>query len=250
MSGEMEGWKEGGRENEWRDGEMDGGLDGEMIEGWRERSAEKLWNQNDGLSSPRSDQIELLISPFPPTHTQTKTVSKRIYFSEQPQRPFKESGRLCWKYINQQPDTWELGLWGSAGKCSKPGPQSSEEGARFLISASPRYKGHRPEEAVHPFPPHSFLCNTRSASAQAVSSKPVSWRSPMTSLLLTQMAFSFAPFSSSPGVYCLSKSFQRQLTQLTSFWNSLQPTWHCTTVIPPSVWVKGNPLRMEKESWQ
>ena len=149
---------EGGRAGEWVKGWRDGWRvgwrnDTGMEEGWRERSAEKLWNQNDGLSSPRSDQIELLISPFPPTHTQTKTVSKRIYFSEQPQRPFKESGRLCWKYINQQPDTWELGLWGSAGKRSKPGPQSSEEGARFLISASPRHKGHRPEEAVHPFPP-------------------------------------------------------------------------------------------------
>lgn len=35
MNGEREGWKEGGREHGWRDREMDGGLDAEMIEGWR-----------------------------------------------------------------------------------------------------------------------------------------------------------------------------------------------------------------------
>lgn len=35
MNGEIEGWKEGGREHGWRDREMDGGLDAEMIEGWR-----------------------------------------------------------------------------------------------------------------------------------------------------------------------------------------------------------------------
>ena len=35
MNGKIEGWKEGGRETGWRDREMDGGLDVEMIEGWR-----------------------------------------------------------------------------------------------------------------------------------------------------------------------------------------------------------------------
>lgn len=35
MNGEIEGCKEGGREHGWRDREMDGGLDAEMIEGWR-----------------------------------------------------------------------------------------------------------------------------------------------------------------------------------------------------------------------
>lgn len=35
MNGKIEGWKEGGRENGWRDREKDGGLDAEMIEGWR-----------------------------------------------------------------------------------------------------------------------------------------------------------------------------------------------------------------------
>lgn len=125
-------------------------------------------------------------------------MSKRIYFSEQPQRPFKESGRLCWKYINQQADTWELGLWGSAGKCSQPGPQSSEEGVRFLISASVRQKVTRPEEAVHPFPPHSFLCNTTLSLCPGCFIETCLLKVTNDIFIANSNGLFFTPFSSSP----------------------------------------------------
>lgn len=149
--------------------------------------------------------IEVLISSFP-SFIQKKIVSKRIHLSEQPQRPFKESDRLYWKYFNQQPNAWELGLCGSAGKCLLLGRSPPGEGG-FLISATMRHKGHRAwgsDTSISS--PTCFLCNTSTQSpSPTASSKLVPWRSPMTSLLLIQMAFSSTRFSSSSIVYCLSK---------------------------------------------
>lgn len=51
--------------------------------------------------------------------------------------------------------TWELGCGALLGSASLPGPQSSRGGG-FLVPAALKHKGHGPEEAVYPFPPHTF----------------------------------------------------------------------------------------------
>lgn len=122
--------------------------------GWMDRYADKLQNQKDKFLNTRNNQLadRIINLIFSSTYEWKKIVSKRNHLNEQPRRPFKESGRLCWKYFNQQPDAWELGLWGSAGKCSIAGAVCQRWGAcSYQQPGGTKVTG--PEEAIYPSPP-------------------------------------------------------------------------------------------------